>query len=141
MAQLLHSGLTAVRPAVNQIEMHPLLFDTQRRLVDDCRKAAVPVEAYMPLAGGSKILLGHPAVAALAKSTGRSPAELLLRWSLQHGFVPLVKAAAPQHQRQNIAAAADPPPFALSDEQMRALDRIGQGGDAKRFAWDPSGYA
>jgi len=135
-----------VRPAVNQVEMHPLLYDTQRALAEYCREQGVTLEAYSPLGGGRKELMAHPLLLSLCRSltpAPRSPAEVLLRWSLQHGFVPVVKATQHAHQRAALAVAQQhpPPSFTLNDEHMRTLDDMGKGKDAKRFAWDPTAYA
>jgi diketogulonate reductase-like aldo/keto reductase len=134
-----------VSPAVNQIEMHPLSFASQQAVISACAERHITIQAYSPLGSGHKELLQHPLLGSVARAVKRSPQEVLLRWSLQHAFVPIVKAANPTHQRTNLAVAADPSPFSLSAEQMRVLDELGTGKDEKRFAWqgamDPRGYA
>ena len=135
------SSSVKIRPAVNQIEMHPLMYATQLELVTWCQARGIVIQAYSPLGSGKKDLLGHPLVASIARAVKRSPAEVLLRWSVQHGFVPIVKSVNATHMKQNLACTADPPSFVLSAEQMNTLDNLGQGKDAKRFAWDPRGYA
>jgi diketogulonate reductase-like aldo/keto reductase len=138
-----------VRPAVNQVEMHPLMYQTQRELARYCAEQGVTLEAYSPLGSGRKEMLTHPLLLSLCRSIKRSPAEVLLRWSIQHSFVPVVKATQHAHQRLDLAVAgvgpdstsSGAPSFTLTEEQMRTLDDMGQGKDAKRFAWDPSTYA
>jgi diketogulonate reductase-like aldo/keto reductase len=160
LAPLLAPGVAKVKPAVNQVEMHPLLFDTQRELAAYCADKGIQIEAYMPLGGGHKALLQHPQVASIARAlsskvgpsgtlgTIRTPAEVLLRWSVQHGFLPVVKAASHAHQRTNIAVvganahdATATPPFTLTEEQMRTLDELGAGKEVKRFAWNPQQFS
>ena len=131
------SSSVKIRPSVNQIELHPLMYATQLELVQWCQSRGITIQAYSPLGSGKKELLSHPLVCSIARACKRSPAEVLIRWSVQHGFVPIVKTVNASHMKLNLAAAADPPSFVLSAEQMSTLD---QGKDAKRFAWDPRPY-
>lgn len=116
-----------VLPAVNQVEVSP--FCTRRELRAYCREQGVVVEAYSPLTKG--IRLGHPAVVALGRKYGRSPAQILIRWAIQHEMVVLPKSSNPTRIREN-AAVFD---FEIAAEDMRALDGLDEG---LVTGWDPT---
>jgi diketogulonate reductase-like aldo/keto reductase len=114
-------------PAVNQIELHP--FGQQRDTVVCCREHGVAVTAYSPLTKGYK--LDDAKLAAIAKQVGRSPAQVLIRWSLQRDFVVIPKSA----DRQRIIENAQVFDFALTDAQLATLDRLDRD---EHITWDPS---
>ena len=106
-------------PAVNQIEFNPLVYRRQRPTLEHCRELGIQVTAWQPLVKGGA--LTHPAVVEIAQRAGRSSAQVLLRWSIQHGVVPLPKSADPNR----ISSNADLFDFELSDSDMAVLDRLG----------------
>jgi methylglyoxal/glyoxal reductase len=116
-----------VVPAVNQVELHPFLF--QRELMDYCRGHGIQVQAYSPLARANH--LDDPALLALAQAHRRSVAQVMLRWSLQHGLSAIPKSTTPERIREN-ASIFD---FELSSAEMARLDSLGSG---SRVAWDPT---
>lgn len=116
-----------VPPAVNQFEIHPFL--QQREVVERCRVANVAVAAYSPLTKG--LHLSDPKLVAIAQHVGRPPAQVLLRWSLQKGFVVIPKSASPVRIAENWAACS----FELDAPTMQELDALDTG---RRTAWDPS---
>jgi len=118
------SGLA---PTVNQIEVSPFL--QQREVVASCRDWGVQVEAYSPLTRGRR--LGDSTLRRIGAENGRTPAQILLRWSLQHDFVAIPKSARPERIREN----ADVFDFSLEREDMDALDALDQG---LHFDWDPT---
>ena len=77
-----------VLPAVNQIEVHP--FNTRTEICDFCQKNGIVVEAYAPLVRALR--MKHPVVVSLSQTYRCTPGQLLIRWSLQHGYVPLPKS-------------------------------------------------
>jgi diketogulonate reductase-like aldo/keto reductase len=107
---------TGVRPAVNQIRWSPLLFD--RAELDGHRERGVVLEGYSGLRGGT---LDHPVVQAVAERIGRTPAQVVLRWHLQHEVVAIPKSADEERIRSN----ADLDSFTLSADHMEALDALG----------------
>ncbi len=121
-------GESQTVPAVNQIELSPFLY--QRELIELCQKRGIVVEAYAPLTAGDKI--NDPRLTAIAKRAGRTNGQILLRWSLQHGLVPIPKASSEAHLRENLAALD----FELSEKDMAALDALDEG---YRSSWDPTG--
>jgi len=128
LKELLASSRAA--PAVNQVEFSPFLF--QRELMEFCKSKGIVLEAYSPLVRGEK--LGDLRLGEIATQHRKTPAQVILRWNVQHGVVPIPKAADPGHIREN-AAIFD---FELSVEEMRALDSMDEG---HRECWDPSEMA
>jgi diketogulonate reductase-like aldo/keto reductase len=106
-----------IQPAVNQIQLSPYHFT--RGVVAWCENNHVAVEAYSPLTRGKK--LGDPVLASIAQAHDKSTAQVLIRWSLQHGFVVIPKS---QH-KERIESNADVYDFELTDAEMRQLDEVG----------------
>ncbi|KAK9361547.1 NADP-dependent oxidoreductase domain-containing protein [Lipomyces starkeyi] len=86
-----------VKPAVNQLEVHPFL--TRKELVEYCQAHDIVVEAFCPITRGQKFK--DQRVQALVKKYNRTPAQILLRWSLQRGLVPLPKSSSPKRIEEN----------------------------------------
>jgi diketogulonate reductase-like aldo/keto reductase len=117
-------------PHANQIELSPFL--QRRPTVELCKKHGIAIEAYSPLTRGEK--LGDPVVTAIASETGRSAAQVLLRWGVQHGFIVLPKSVRAERIAEN-AAIFD---FTLSIEQMARLDGLEEN---LVTGWDPAEQA
>jgi diketogulonate reductase-like aldo/keto reductase len=111
------AGATDVVPAVNQVEWRPPLHDTA--VVDGHRARNVVLEGYSALKGG---VLADPVVVGIAQETGRTPAQVVIRWHVQHGLVVIPRS----HQTERIRANADVGGFELSEAQMTALDGLGK---------------
>jgi 2,5-diketo-D-gluconate reductase A len=107
---------TGVTPAVNQIEWSPLLFD--RAVLDGNRQRGVVLEGYSALRGGT---LEHPVIVEIAGGHGRTPAQVIIRWHVQHGVVVIPKSV----KRERIASNAAIGDFALTDEEMARIDALG----------------
>ncbi|KAI0769628.1 Aldo/keto reductase [Trametes elegans] len=114
-------------PAVNQIELHP--FCQQKDIVAYCLEHDIVVQAYSPLIRGK---LDDPIFAQLAAKHGREPAQILLRWSLQRGFVPLPKSATPTRIHSNTKLYD----FSLDVDDMRLLTALDKGKDGA-ITWNP----
>jgi 2,5-diketo-D-gluconate reductase A len=106
---------TGVVPAVNQIEWSPLLYDA--KVVAAHRTRNVVLEGYSALRGGT---LDHPAIVEVAERLGRTPAQVIIRWHLQHQVVVIPKSVDPERIRSN----ADVGGFTLTDEDMATLDTL-----------------
>lgn len=128
--ELLHwDGLT-IKPAVNQIELHPWL--QRRDLVEYCRKNGIAVEAYSPLTRGQRLTTDDQLQQYAAKY-GKSTAQILVRWSLQAGFITLPKSIHKDRMQSNF----DVLDFELSKEDFEGL------GDKNEYGvtgWDPTTY-
>jgi 2,5-diketo-D-gluconate reductase A len=111
------SGAAGVVPAVNQIEWSPLLYDAG--VVAEHRERDIVLEGYSALRGGT---LQHPAIVEIADRIGRTPAQVIIRWHLQHQVVVIPKSVHPERIRSN----ADVAGFSLTDEDMTILDGLGE---------------
>lgn len=120
-------GQASVVPALNQVEFSPFLY--QRDLLEFCRKQRIQLEAYAPLTAGRR--LHDPRVTALAEKHGRTNAQILLRWAIQHGVVVIPKST----HAGRIAENAQVFDFELTSEEIMALDRVH---DGFRSSWDPT---
>lgn len=105
-----------IKPAVNQNFLNP--SDLQPEVTAESTKLGMLNEAYSPLGTGG--LLGNKTVAGVANNHGKSPAQVLIRWSLQHGFLPLPKSVHPEY----IKANADVFDFELTPDEMQLLDEL-----------------
>jgi len=125
LEELLASARTV--PAVNQIELTPFLQRRDTRAL--CARHGIVVEAYSPLTHGQR--LDHPVLEQVARRAGRSVAQVLLRWGVQHGLVVLPKSTNPARIAEN-GALFD---FALDGGAMQALDGLEEG---LVTGWDPA---
>jgi diketogulonate reductase-like aldo/keto reductase len=117
-------------PVVNQVQFSPLKF--RRELLDACEERGVTLEAYSPLGTGRH--LSDDRVQAIAERTGRTPAQVLLRWCLERGLVVIPKST----HRDRIEENAQVFDFELSGEDMAeldALDETGGTGRAQERKW------
>ena len=89
-------------------------------------------QAYSPLGKATREILYNATVTKVAKKTGATNAQVLIRWSLQKGFIPLPKSSNPQRQKENLEALSMKD---LDDEDMRMLDGLESG---YVTAWDPT---
>lgn len=121
--------LSYVAPAINQIELHPLLNQAELRAAN--AEHDIVTEAYGPLGVGR--LLDNPTVTSVAAEYGKSPAQVLIRWSLQLGNVVIPRSATPARIVEN----ADVFDFELTAEHMDALNALDEG---TRFRPDPATY-
>ena len=105
-----------IPPAVNQIKMSPFSYD--RSLIEFCQSRRVVVEAYSPLTRARR--LDDPLINRIAAVHGRSPAQVLIRWALQHGAIVIPKSSHKERITEN-ARVFD---FELNPDETRALDGL-----------------
>jgi diketogulonate reductase-like aldo/keto reductase len=122
----------SVPPAVNQIELSPFLYRSREDVVRRCLEEGIALEAYSPLTKGRR--LDHASVRTIAVEVGRTPAQVLIRWSLQKGLIVLPRSSNAQRIAEN-AAVFD---FVLDDSQMARLDALDEG---LTTGWDPARQA
>ncbi|MFH0067046.1 aldo/keto reductase [Peribacillus sp. NPDC056705] len=115
-----------VKPVVNQIELHPLL--TQVEIRDYCAEHEIKVESWSPLGRGN--LLEEPTINHIAKKHGKSSAQVLIRWHLQHDLVVIPKSITPSRIEEN-AEVFD---FSLSLNEMNQIDALNKN---ERFGSNP----
>ncbi|SDJ41750.1 aldo/keto reductase [Salimicrobium halophilum] len=105
-----------VTPVVDQVEFHPRLY--QKGLLDFCREKEMRVEAWAPL--GRAKYFDAPVLQSLAEKHKKTPAQIILRWELQHGIITIPKSTKRQRQKEN-AEVFD---FELSPEDMNEVDEM-----------------
>lgn len=120
---------TGVTPVVNQIELHPYFPQPEMREVHE--RLGVVTESWSPL-GKRRAPFEQAPVADAADRHGVSPGQVLLRWHLQLGALPIPKSGSPERQRANL----DLDGFELSDEEMDAITGLGEPG-GRLFGGDP----
>lgn len=107
-----------VIPSVNQVEFHPFLY--QEKLLEFCKNNNIQLEAYSPLTRGQR--LNHPTLVDLAKRYDKSPAQILIRWSLQHGLVVIPKSIRKNRIRENFQVFD----FQLEETDMKLLNSLNE---------------
>ncbi|HEY7320456.1 MAG TPA: aldo/keto reductase [Candidatus Binatia bacterium] len=105
-----------IPPAVNQVLFHP--FSYKKELLDYCQSKNIVLEAYSPLARGRK--LNNPAIAGIAGKYGKTPAQIMIRWSLQHGLIAIPKSS----NKQRICDNAKVYDFHIESGDMKVLDNL-----------------
>ena len=120
---------TGVTPAVNQIELHPYFPQEQMRAVHD--KLGIRTQAWSPL-GKCQAPFDEPPLAQAAKALGVTPGQVILRWHVQLGSLPLPKSASQERQRENLDVFG----FELTEAQMSAISGLGRP-DGRLFGGDP----
>jgi len=120
-----------VKPAVNQVEFHPLLY--QKELLEYCQQKGVILQAYSSLGAveGWKILSTNDTLAKVAKSYNKSIAQILLKWGLQHNVCVIPKTSRVENLKPNF----DLFDFEISKEDMASIDALNSN---THFCWDPN---
>jgi alcohol dehydrogenase (NADP+) len=122
------AGSARIMPVVDQVESHPYLPQTE--LLHHCSENGIVLTAFAPLGSGDRparvrdagdpVLLDDPVVAAIAKSHGISPAQVLIAWAVQRGTSAIPKSTNPARLAQNFAAAS----LTLTEHEMNAIAGI-----------------
>ncbi len=120
---------TPLVPMVNQIEIHPFLY--RKDLIDFCMTRNIAVEAYSPLSKARR--MDDPRIVSVAGKYQRSGAQVLIRWSLQHGWISLPKSV----RRERIVENAGVFDFELDQADMLTLDSMDEGYYTVRPDWIP----
>lgn len=120
---------TQTVPMVNQVEFHPWLV--QKPLMEICRKHRIVEEAWSPLMRGKITQLD--VVTEIAKSKGKTPAQVVLKWNLQHGLVTIPKSV----KRERLVENASLYDFELTAEEMTRIDALDKG---ERVGPNPDNY-
>ena len=129
LEELLNWDGLVIKPAADQIELHPWL--QRPELVGYLKKKNIVPVAYKPLTRGKRF--DEPQLIEYAKRYNKSVAQILIKWSLQSGFVPLVKTVHPQRMKENL----DVDDFELSAEDF---DKLGDKNENGVTGWDPTVY-
>jgi 2,5-diketo-D-gluconate reductase A len=121
-----------VVPAANQIELHP--YFQNREVAGFCEESGIAIEAWSPIAQGD--VLDDEVVNEIARALGRSAAQVVLRWHIQHGYIVFPKSTTPERIEENFRLFD----FELDDEQMARIDDLDRGEDGRRGP-DPDRFA
>jgi 2,5-diketo-D-gluconate reductase A len=121
---------TGVTPSVNQIELHPYFSQVEQRAAD--KQRGILTQAWTPI-GKRTALLEEPTILAIAEELGRSPAQIVLRWHLQLGVLPIPKSATSTRRLENLAVQD----FELSGEHMSGINRLTRP-NGRIFGADPA---
>lgn len=117
-----------VVPAVDQVEFHPFVFNPE--LLAYCEKHGIHLEAWAPLARARRF--DDPTIRAIAEAHGRTPAQILLRWGIEHKLIELPKSV----HRERIEENAKIFDFSLSPDEVARLDALRGGGSVSH--WNPA---
>jgi 2,5-diketo-D-gluconate reductase A len=109
-------GETGVTPVLNQIELHPDFQQRELRAVHD--RMGIATESWSPLGQGK--LLDHPVIGAVAAKYGRTPAQVIIRWHMEHGLIVIPKSVTPSRIEQNFRVFD----YSLDTDDMAALDAL-----------------
>ncbi|WP_163529443.1 aldo/keto reductase [Halobacillus ihumii] len=105
-----------VTPMVNQVEFHPELY--QEEILDYCKQRDIQVEAWSPIGRGT--YLDNPVLQELAEKYKKTPAQIILKWDLQHGIVTIPKSTRKVRQKEN----ADVFDFELTADEMDKINSL-----------------
>ena len=111
-----HSGVT---PSVNQVEFSPFLY--QAELMKYCKSKGIKIQAYSPIVRAKRD--DNPLLQTLAEKYHKSPVQVILRWHIEHGVVPIPRSLNPAHIKNNI----DIFDFSLSEDEVKAIDDLDEG--------------
>ncbi len=120
---------TGVVPAVNQVELHPVFPQVEMRATH--QQLGVLTEAWSPL-GKRAAPYDEPAVASAAERLGVTPAQVILRWHVQIGSLPIPKSATASRQAENLDVFG----FSLTADEVATITALGQS-DGRLFGGDP----
>lgn len=112
---------TQTVPAVDQVELHPAFAQTELRAYTDAH--GIRTEAWGPLGQGKYDLFGEPAVADAAAAHGVTPAQVVIRWHLDHGTILFPKSSTPERIAQNFDVFG----FDLTPAEVAAIDALDRG--------------
>ncbi len=118
---------SSVLPSVNQVEFNPFLY--QKELLEFCKEKNIAFEAYRPLTKGHR--LNHPVLLEIAQKYSRTPAQIMIRWSLQHDLIVIPKSVRPERIIEN-SRVFD---FVISGDDIARLNTLNEN---LRTDWDPT---
>ena len=120
---------SSVLPAVNQIEFNPFVYE--KEVIEFSQNLGVAIEAYTPIARGRKFK--NTTIKELSVKYGKTEAQLMLRWELQHNAIVIPKSANPERIKEN----SDIFDFNINDEDLKVLDTLDE---SLRYSPNPHNY-
>ncbi|KAK5047895.1 hypothetical protein LTR84_006083 [Exophiala bonariae] len=130
--QLIAEDGVYIHPAVDQVELHP--WNQQREIVEYCRSKNVVVVAYSPLTQGQR--LNDETIVKLARKYGKTPAQIVLRWGIQKGFVVIPKSDKEARIIENKQIFG----WEISNEDIATINSLDEGQKANLGEWDPHAW-
>lgn len=121
--------LMKVKPVVNQIETHPLFIEEET--IKYCEKNNIKIISYAPLATFDDKLLKSEIVLKLSEKYGKTPSQIVLRWNVDRGFIPIPKSCKKEHIEENIQFGD----FVLTEDEIKLLNGLNIG---FKTDWDPN---
>ena len=118
---------SSITPAVNQVEFHPYLY--QEELLEFCRSKNIQLESYSPLTKGRQ--LNDSILKKIGEKYGKTPAQILIRWNIEHNVIVIPKSSNKVRIQQN-SEVFD---FKIKPEDMKILNELSRD---LRTSWDPS---
>ncbi|WP_436859735.1 aldo/keto reductase [Staphylococcus caeli] len=119
----------SIKPVINQVEFHPYLLQASLNRYLDVQN--IHMESWSPLMNAQ--ILEDETVQAIANEIGKSPAQVIIRWNIEHGVVVIPKSVTPSRIEENLEVFD----FSLTDEQIKRLDNLNED---RRIGPDPIGY-
>ncbi|MCC8179792.1 MAG: aldo/keto reductase [Planctomycetes bacterium] len=120
-----------VTPAVNQVELHP--YFNQSEVRNYCQQKGIAVEAWSPIGGQGGNVMADPVIRDLADKYGKSPAQVIIRWDLQHGIITIPKSV----HKERIIENSEIFDFELSPADVEAIDKLNKN---RRIGPDPDNF-
>lgn len=117
-----------ILPAINQVEVHPLF--TQKPLIEYCKSKGIVVQAYTPIARYDDRLVQLPLLKRIARKYHKTITQIILRWHIQNGLIPVIRSLNKQRQCENISVFD----FMLTSEEIKEIDGININ---SRLRYDP----
>ena len=125
---------TGVTPATNQIERHP--YFNNNELVKANKNRGILTEAWSPLGREINDVLKNKTIVSIAEKYGKEPAQVIIRWNLQNGVLPIVKSSSYRHQKVNL----DVFDFELTEEDIEQIDSLDKGEAGRVEGQHPNEY-
>lgn len=119
----------SIKPVINQVEFHPFLIQSQLRTYLEAQR--IHMESWSPLMNGE--ILKNSTIKDIAKEIGHSPAQVVIRWNIQHDVVVIPKSVTYERIEENIQVFD----FELTDEQMKRIDDLNED---RRIGPDPNEF-
>lgn len=120
--------IEGIVPVINQFEIHPLF--TQKELINFCYSHKIAVQAYTPIARFDDRLVRLPLLKRLGEKYKKTIVQIVLRWHIQNGVIPVVRTLTSNHQKENL----DIFNFSLTDDEVSAIDNLNIN---SRLRYDP----
>jgi len=125
---------TGVTPAINQVERHP--YFNNKELVQDNKERGIIVQSWSTVGRNLNDLRENEEIAEIADKYGKDNTQVIMRWNLQNGVLPVVKSGDPNHQRTNLEVFD----FELTDDELETLDSLDKGKEGLVEGQDPNEY-